>query len=574
MSPRRKLKRIIATIAALALGICIQIPISASAAGSFNAINQTINMLRGDDDDDDDEKSPEVYVDPTMLDDVFGEVVYYRWDRVYENDYPKDNRWHISMLVWPRDDGKIDDGYLGALAPDDIWMGPEAKPVDGVTHSFPRDDPIYKKYFKGNGSISEGGTYYIRLTDRAEGLDVGSDPQVQVFRDTFYTNDDRDCLYVKYGARDDDNDGVDDNSAPVYMIKMSKRADVKRDYIIQPGPDSDSDESWIKFRDDEYGYGWTFKSKRIKNAGLIWHIFHNVDDDSDANLAVGPGRRFLTARSDDDDHGYYKWFIGTKLRFSAITQDVSVNAGQLLSISASNYISSDGEDESQSGVILPGGNTITVEKGGILSISGDFINNGTIINNGGTIIVQNGGTIYPFLQGDDYNTLGCGSIKCNSGDIIVEKGGTIYTGMNCALGEDNVKQSAVFWLDNSSTLINYGTLAFGQLDMGEASTIENRSGSYMYSCLYDKNWDTFVDQLSDNNGKLSSGSTDNLRCLGYVMDGDKYTGGIKILNGPVKLTNVPTIYYAPDAKEHIKNPDANWQDMVNQGLIDFGELEL
>ncbi len=511
----------------------------------------------------------------TLLNDVFGEVVFYRWDRVYRNDYPTDSDWHLVMLVWSRSDGTIDDGYIGALAPDDIWQGPEAAAVPGVTHRFTEDNEIYDKYFDDKKWIKEKDTYYIRLTDRAEGIDIGSDPQVQTYRNTFFTDDDRDCLYIKYSKRDSDNEGEDGLQAPVYYMKMSKspNAPADYDYVIEPWGDEDN--SAIAFHANESGRDeWTFKSES-KSRGDVWRVFYNKESARDPTLSVGEGLRFAHVRSQDKDWNLFKMFIGTKLRFSSINGDVNIQSGQILSISPSNYVSSTGSTESQSGVILPGGNTITIEKGGILSISGDFINNGTIINNGGTIIVQNGGTIYPFLQGDDNNSLGCGSIKCNSGDIIVEDGGAIYSGMNCAMTTDNVQRSAAFWLDNSSTLVNYGLVCCGQVDLGDATVVENRSNGRIYTCLYEPSWGTFTYQLSDNNSKLMSGSTDDLKSLGYFDTGTDYYGGITIIGGPTKLTNAPSIYTAKDMGGNLNNPDSDWQDVyISQGLIYYGTLEL
>lgn len=576
MSFRFVSKRITSGIAAFGVATVTFMGTSLPVNAYINNVNQILNNYMNDEEAQDEQPEDEVIADPTLLDNVFGEVVYYRWDRVYHDSYPYDTNWHLSMLVWTRDKGNIDDGYIGAVAPDDIWLGPEAKPVEGVTNRFSKSDPVYKKYFKEEDFLSEGSTYYIRMTDRAEGIDIGSDPQVKPKMDTFYTDDDRDCIYVKYGKRDSDNKGLDGSGAPVYMIKMSTRPDVNRDYILEPG--GNEEESWLKIHGDEYGYEWSFQSKNYKNAGEIWYVFYNKDNEDDPNLGIEHGLRFLTARSDDDDYAYYKWFIGTKLRYSAITQNVTVGSGQVLSISASNYVSTEGKAESQHGVILTGGNTITVEKGGILSVSGDFINNGTIVNNGGTILVQKGGNIYPFLQGDNSATLGCGTIKCNSGEIIIEEGGAIYAGMNCALSEDKVKRQADFRLDNSATVVNYGLLCVGQVTMGKSAVIENRANGMIYSCLYDKNWNSFIHQLKDNNSKLLQGNVTDLRCLNYVKndsDTSKYMGGIKPSNVSGLAQNpgmTPSLYYT--SKDKVKNKDVDWDVIVKKGLINFKELEL
>ncbi len=507
-----------------------------------------------------------------LLNDAFGEVVFYRWDRVYRNDYPTDDEWHLTMLVWTRDDMTIDDGYIGALAPDDIWQGPEADPVPGVTHRFTNNDAVYKKDFKDKEWILEKETYYLRLTDRAEGIDVNSDPQVQTDKNTFYTDDDRDCLYVKYGGRDKKNEGEDDYDAPVYHMKMSKSENAPADYDYIMEPWGEGSNSAIKFHATEYKAEWSFASQSSK-VGDVFRVFYQKKHEHDPTLTVGEGKRFAHVRSDDKDWNLYKWFIGKKLRFSSINGNLTVGAGQLLSISPSNYVDTAGSEESQNGVINPAGNTVTIEKGGILSISGEFINNGTIINNGGTIVIQKGGAIYPFLQGAD-TSLGCGALKCNGGDIIIEEGGALYTGMNIALASDNVKRTAPFWLDNSSTLINYGLLCCGTLGLGDASVIENRGNGRIYSCLWQPDWGTFVQQLSDNNSRLMSGNTESLLDLAYINQGNDVYGGITIIDWPTTLKNTPAVFVAGD-ESSINNPNQDWKNtFISQGLIDFKKLEL
>ncbi|SDB50632.1 hypothetical protein SAMN02910298_02571 [Pseudobutyrivibrio sp. YE44] len=511
----------------------------------------------------------------TLLNDVFGEVVMYRWDRVYRGDYPIDtDQWYLSMLVWARESMSIYDGYIGALAPDDIWEGPDATPVPGVTNRFGVKDPVYKDQFKDKKWIKENKTCYIRLTDRAEGIDINSDPQVQPNKDTFFTDDDRDCLYVKYGGTDSDNHGLDGNHAPKYHMKMSKSKNAPEgfDYIIEPWGDEDN--SAISFRGSEYKAEWTFACRKSK-LGDAWRVFYNKGSAHDPTLTVAQGQRYAHARSQDHDWNLFKWFIGKKLRFSSINGDLTVTKGQLLSISPSVYVDSEGSEESQNGVINPTGNTVTIEKGGVLSVSGDFINNGTIINNGGTIVIQKGGNIYPFLQGAD-SSQGCGSIKCNGGDIIIEEGGALYTGLNCSQATDNVRRSAPFWLDNSSTLINYGLLCCGSLELGDSSVIENRGNGHIYTCLWQKNWDTIVNQLSDNNEALMSGNTDSLLDLGYIQTADKdFIGGITIINWPTTLEHTPSIYTASGTEGNVSDPSSDWQNtFIKEGLINFGILEL
>lgn len=574
---RGKKKSIALTMSAVLVMTGALLPASRVNA---NLLILTEDVLFGKEEDPVEVEEYDEPITAEMLNDVFGEVVFYRWERVNRNTYPTDTEWHPTLLVWQNSNGR-DDGYIGCVAPNDIYMGPEARPVEGVTNKFSRSDPIYKSQFKDSGQMEESETYYMRLTDRAEGIDVGSDPQVKSYRDIFYTDDSRDCLYVKYGKRDDDNEGLDDNDAPVYMIKMTTAPGVNRDYILEPG--GNGGQSWMKIHHNEYGYEWSFMSVKRSGRGDVFRVFYNKESEDDPTLAVGSFKRFMHVRSEDREQDLFKWFIGTKLRYSAIKGDTSVRDGQILSISASNYVDAGGSNESQQGVILPKGRTITVEKGGILSISGDFINNGTIINNGGTILIQKGGTLFPFLQGTNPYEDGCGTLKCNAGDIIVEEGGNLYAGLNCAMTDGTTRAVAPFWLDNNSTLVNYGVVCCGEMRLGSAAVVENRGDGKIYTCLWEEEWGSFTDMLKDNNTKLVTGKTDKLSGLRYFETGtwqakstisgvDMY-GGIGVISDAIKIP--PTVYVTQNGAKNIINPDTDWNSyFITPKRIQMGTLRL
>ena len=235
---------------------------------------------------------------------------------------------------------------------------------------------------------------------------------------------------------------------------------------------------------------------------------------------------------------------------------MKINSGQILSISQSDYLDTSGKEQSQSGVILSGGDVITVEKGGVLSVSGDLINNGLIINNGGTIIVQDGGSIFPFLQGDDEATLGCGGIQCNGGDIIIEEGGAIYSGMNTGDGSQ-----AYFYLDNSSTLINYGVLVYGTLNIGDGSRIENRLGGKIYGSYYEKNLSTFSEMVNYNTKKLMKGN--HVGLLGISEFGKAYEAHMGGL-----FPHIPSGWYCvPKEGKSEEEIAAARKSLVDRGYI-------
>ena len=416
--------------------------------------------------------------DDDLLKDSFGEVVMYRWTRVDRDSYPTDAYWHPTLLVYADDvtnkKSYPDWGYIAAEAPGCFWRGPGGGEIAG-SHKFSRDDPNWVAWFKDDDDIDEDNSDFIKISDSAQNITV-NDPQVKSDQEKFFTNSNRNCIYVKYGKRDDDNEGLDGMDAPVYAIKMTSEKNVDTEYYLEPY--GVGDQSGIHIHDNLYGYEWSFKSYTSdKRSGDLYRVFYNKPNKQDPRLNTQWSWAY--AESDDQDKSLFKWFIGEMLRFSALKGNVTIGNERILSISSGEYISSEGKEETVEGVFLPAGETITIEKGGILSIEGTFLNNGTIINNGGTILIKDGGSICPFLQGDNTAKNGCGAIICNGGDIIIESGGALYAGMN----DDSMNQ-VPFYMDNSSTMIVYGLVVYGSMRLGDAARIELRSGGKMYGSYY------------------------------------------------------------------------------------------
>lgn len=520
--------------------------------GLFAQANGTVAYATGAD-----STTEDASVEGEVLKDVFGEVTFYRWERIKRDNYPTDSEWHLSMLVWGDSKGKKDVGYISAVAPEAIYQGPEASALEGVTHRFSKSDPVYKKTFKDSTHVQEAKSFYVRVEDRAKDLLNNSDPQVLPSKDVFYTDSDRHCVYVKYGSRDKGNKGLDGTAVPQYMIKLNTAGTSNRDYIMEPWGEQDN--SAIDFRSNEYKAEWGFRSES-GDRGDVWEIAYNKDDYDDPHLSIRSG--FVHARGTTDEEDFCKWFIGTKLRYSSIKGDVTVGNGQILSISASDYLDADGNGESQSGVIVPSGVTITVEKGGILSVSGDLINNGTIVNNGGTILVQNGGTIYPFLQGASVEQ-GCGAIKCISGDMIIEKGGAVYAGLNRAAS----REPAAFWLADSSTIVNYGLLVYGIMKVGDGTVIENRSGGRIYGALFEPNLRTFNDMLRDNNEKLMKGNTSKLTALSYIGQKKTTTTTTKTVEITIFGLKIPVPIITDSSDESLGSIEPEYGGIVVAGRI-------
>ena len=132
-----------------------------------------------------------------------------------------------------------------------------------------------------------------------------------------------------------------------------------------------------------------------------------------------------------------------------------------------------GTPELSDGIVLPKGQTLTID-GGTVYVATNFLNNGKIkIINGGTLIVKNGGCISPYTS----NCAGEGTIECDGGNIIVMEGGKIYgfcTGVSKTSNPYNEKNAPIR-IVGGGTMINYGTAVFTYGVIGKGSKIENRN---------------------------------------------------------------------------------------------------
>lgn len=199
-----------------------------------------------------------------------------------------------------------------------------------------------------------------------------------------------------------------------------------------------------------------------KDADVKWDhvmLFHNVWMWGD--LVVKFNSSGVYAERDTGwDLGQFKMYIGSKVKLSAITHDYTISSGGVANFNDYVYI--------------PQGVTITIEKGGVLSVSGILYNNGKIINNGGDIVVQKGATIEQFCLNDDYG----GSIRCNGGDLVILKNGRVSTGTT-----DDVENSygSGFILENGATCTNFGVLVVGGSSrVTSGATLDNRESAMMF----------------------------------------------------------------------------------------------
>ena len=414
---------------------------------------------------------PQSEIGGAVLNDVFGETTFYRWEEVRKNNYPKDSEEHPSLFIF----GNNNEYATMFDAPDCIYMGKDADVLNGVTKKLSEDSAGYK-IFDGKGDIDESDSYFLKFMDKGR-----NNQSLHIDRSAFFTNSDCNAMYVKYVDKHDGH--------PRYELYIKGKNGLN--YYLEP--DEGSSQGMLDIETEtakvEVLRKWEFlpynSDKRSKNgvgegnAHTYWYLFHDDgawgDDEKvfveNGWLSVHDG----AFRAEDDA----LWYIGTPYHFSTVKSDVTVRENQILAIGAEEYVDTSGAVKESNGCIIPNGRTITIEKGGILSVSGQLINNGTIINNGGTILVRDGGTIGPFIQGTGVGLNGCGTLKCCNGDIIIQEGGALYAGM-----ADEHCQSCPFYLDGNSTLINMGLLVYGAMKLGDYANLEFYETSRTYGSLF------------------------------------------------------------------------------------------
>lgn len=196
----------------------------------------------------------------------------------------------------------------------------------------------------------------------------------------------------------------------------------------------------------------------------------------------------------------YVLYVGTQHVFASLKGEggdpdtgeggiTTIGKGQMLIVGDATYMDQNKKPAQAEGIVLPEGSKIIVDEGGVLSIDGNFINNGEIICNGGTIIVKDGGCISP------YRGTSKGTITMNGGDMIIMPGAKVYaladeitvnqnfnpspnatTEENKAIYDSNYYSDSLRLL-NGGNIVNYGTLVATRAVISEGGKIETRKGA-------------------------------------------------------------------------------------------------
>ncbi len=186
--------------------------------------------------------------------------------------------------------------------------------------------------------------------------------------------------------------------------------------------------------------------------------------------ALDPAFTFEGSTVFSDTYWFGRWameefamYIATKETLSAITSDITIASGQVVNFN--NY------------VYIKPGVTITIEKGGVLSVSGTLFNNGAILNNGGDIVVQKNAVIDQLNIADKAG----GVIACDGGDLVIFSGGFVSVGKAEKFVSVETDYGNGFVLRNGSTCVNFGTLVVGAGGyIISGSTLDNRVSANMF----------------------------------------------------------------------------------------------
>ncbi len=277
---------------------------------------------------------------------------------------------------------------------------------------------------------------------------------IATFDDEFYTYTPCSAWTMQYADQDKGNNNIKrvriKNPAGQYMHCNTKRdsAGVAQNTTME-WSDTKGDCISISTSECKGAYGSGTYKDHVQ-------VFFNVSNGADAELIplFNKDPSFLTMRQNTSCDLYdFVMYVATAETSNAIG-DYTVTSGKTLQIPDT--------------TILKPGCTLTVENGGVLSISGEFYNNGTINNKGTVILQKNARIVSMYGCVDDYPA--AGSIYCEgtgtaTSDLVIMSGAAII----------QPSKSAVFDLENAS-VVNYGLIFAPDKIYLSSTSFDNKSG--------------------------------------------------------------------------------------------------
>lgn len=441
-----------------------------------------------------------------IMEPEYTDISMTRWEKVTPSNYKTDSQEHYSILVTTG--GQILEGYVE----DFVYRGNNSPAIADVpaSHVLPKGGGTLYATPDGaklKDNINEDYSHFIWCNMYHT---MGFGIPVALGDDVFFTDDSKYDITGVYIQWANDTNIHQGKSNPWYYIRMQSKSG--RKYWLKPG-EYDS-EAILTLREQQ---GWSrFIFRNSKDAPSsnahtkegTW-VLCNDDWNNDNEYLVNVHGAWTCADVIASTSDVWKfvelyWYQGEKYHFAALAKTNTVNPGMTLPIQNREIADSTGKVVHTNGTILQNGCTLTIGKGAVLAIEGNFINNGTIINNGGTILIKKGGSITSFQQGNTESKNGCGKIVNTDGDVIIQEGGALYTG----LPTDNGSILS-FDLNGSSTLINQGLFVYGMIQMSANARIELYETSKTYGGINrsnNKNPNDFLFKYNDavvaNNGSF------------------------------------------------------------------------
>jgi len=302
---------------------------------------------------------------------------------------------------------------------------------------------------------------------------------------------------------DDERDWVPKSNESSGQHNVGEKVDYSRDitfygmYAYKGAEDTDK---WVMLSDDGFGL------LAVKNGYLlnlsVTVLGDMVDGGRTPKEAIAKMvKNFLSETNPAFCH-VFSWYIGEPHVFASIKGEggnaesgvggtTTIGKGETLVLKDTSYIDASGNSVNSEGVVLPEGSRIVIEEGGVLSVQGNFINNGKIINKGGTIIIKDGGCISPYGVTKEGTIECCGAANGLGGALIIMPGGKLFSlvddsrldsveknpAMARVMKRGARQGEAALTMTGGSSLINYGTFVTNMTRLDNSSRLENRKNA-------------------------------------------------------------------------------------------------
>ena len=391
---------------------------------------------------------------PEALENVYGGAIeFYHWEKITSgSQLPTGNDTYRALLVW-------DDKYF--LQGDDFRRKSGADTM-----------ALYVNEEKTNSAVPGN---------------VAEVPEIDLSKNEFYTMGGLGTPYLKFSYKDTDSDN---DYCPYYTFQLA-------------GMDDQPSRKWLCDGDNILDICLDDIARK-RYGGMDVGIIVGREGDSDNDSAPGKVKCFFNesggkdtgfmysgnifyAESSGIDWGYSQFtlYIGKPVVYPAVRQNYVVGEDQFMHIS-------------QNGAMLKNV-TITVAKGGVLSIESWFMNNGRIIVDGGTLIVQEASNpLGDELADDTEDSVMMPFADIHplvSGSLELRNGGELIIMDNTRAAFSNIKATT------GSSILNCGILLAETIDLHSA-TLEIRKNSAVLAGYDFREMTSFRtdDLITDGNG--------------------------------------------------------------------------